>query len=259
MLRWHRDPTDYGPDDASDIDALVGAGVLARESDELHPLFLVVAGEAVSTVRHHAVDTGGQLAALMAERWREFEARFDELELQGSSFVDAAFWLVGDLVLDRGVLDQLGADGRLLPPPPERPLDPQAGARYYLWLVGGSADDLGHYGSRTAPLDADGWAVSTFGRYWRDGHELVARDDRVDEIVTASRQLSPRRLADEFGVPLFDARQASTWAGVAGDAAAIVADHLHSISVSLRDLASDVRVDTGDRFHEFVCWYDHLA
>lgn len=253
---------------AADLAALAAAGLIVAGPTGPAPSFVVADAGEVRRVALHARRVGERLAEGLWSRWNIIEAA-----LGGRAGL--AFFLVGDRILDVGLLDALAADGRLLPPAPPRPAPSDPDAHYYLWMVEGERSDLGRYGQRVTPLPWPGWELLTFGLYLHDGDAGGTRSTPASggspsraELEAAAFRLArerpepgPAALAAALDVPRVEWATTAAWERVAGQ----IADELVAVylkeEASLRRLWTTLRASSSlpESFPEFFCWYDHLA
>jgi len=190
---------------------------------------------------------------------------FEQLAIGKSrDFRSMAFLLVGDMILDIGLLNALACDGSLMPTAPARPDPDYANARYYFWMIEGDLDQLGRYGQRGTDLPWPEWQLITFGQYWIAGVYNQHRDDHDHEaleMATDGRAASPKELATQIDAPLITSRDARLWM----HETQTHSDHLvtcyreeeASIYALFQTLRASAYAPYG--FAEFFCWYDHVA
>ncbi len=251
----------------AELTALRQVSLLTDSSGALRPNVLVATAEETQRVDAHARVLGEELAWRLIEHQGEIESAYDNLTIsQTVPLAELAFVLIGDRILDVGLLDSLAREGTLMPAAPARPSVTQPDARYYFWLIEGDHDQLGRYGQRATSLPGgDGWELLTFGQYTFGDEPNVARERIEQEILAYSSTdqfQDPHHLASTFGLPLIDQADAARWWAfarqTADDLLAVYADvrePLHELYGSLR--ASAYLGDDG--FGEFFCWYDHVA
>lgn len=250
----------------ADVEALAAAGIVALEGDFARPLALIAGAAEVARVDAEARVAGGRLAAAVERAWPLVEAVWRSLGLAGRhGLAELGFLLVGDRLLDVGLLDALARDGRLMPPAPPRHDRDDPDARYYLCVVEGDATALGQYGQRATGLPWPGWVHLTFGRYGAPGAPNATRarlDAELREALAGEgRPRDPAALAGRLGLPLVDEADAVRWDGfaraLAGDLLGVYVEggrELVALYEGLRAARAGVTT-----FGELVCWFDHLA
>jgi hypothetical protein len=251
------------------LTALVAAGLVApgTSESEFVPRFVIVDAAEVRRVDRHARDSGHALAERLLERWPRIERVLADLALPATQNMAAlGFLLVGDRILDVGLLDVLAADGRLMPAAPPRPTPDDPQARYYLWMIEGERTDLGQYGQQATSLRWPGWEMLTFGRYAEPGTGSggPAREQLEAALVAcAAREhaAGPAALAAAFALPCFDQLATAAWDTFAAQIATDLLEVYLVEEPALRELWFSLRASRvrHDAFGEFFCWYDHLA
>lgn len=254
------------PEVRADLAALAAAGIVAREGERCRPLAMVADAAEVALVDASARRAGALLAQAVASVWPLVEAVWPRLDASRShTLAEMSFLLVGDRLLDVGLLDALAADGRLMPPAPPRQDRDDPAARYYLCVVAGEATALGQYGQRATALPWPGWAHLTFGRYGTPtapNRERGRHDARLRATLgDADPPDGPAALARQLGVPFVDAHDTRVWDGFARALASELVGGYYGLLPELTALFERLRVATlgATTFGEFFCWYDHLA
>lgn len=262
--RLHAGQIIAAPDD--DLAPLHAASLLAIGAGRYRPAFFIADRAETVRIDRHARALGAQLADALLTRWATLERHYATLALSRTqTLTKLAFLLVGDRILDVGLLDSLAADGGLMPAAPARPSPTDPAARYYFWLIAGEAAQLGRYGQRVTALPWPGWELATFGQYQLDGQPNTARETlemRVqDTMHVAAQDTTPATIAATFALPFFDRDDAARWATVERDTAAALVAVCKANESDLGALYTSLRASgtapTG--FGEFFCWYDHLA
>jgi hypothetical protein len=249
----------------SEIAPLVDFSLVVEDSDIFRANVLVATEEETRRVDAHASALGLQLAERLVGQREALQHDYEKLDVSGQwSFDDLAFLLVGDRILDVGLLDALARDGTLMPSAPARPSPTQPDARYYFWLIEGEHDLLGKYGQRVTSLPVDGWDLLTFGQYTIGDEVNTAREEverSAIEFLTASPNRTPQDLARVLQLPSFDRSDTARW----GEVAQRQSEDLLSVYLearpSLDDLFHSLTAASapGTSFGEFFCWYDHVA
>jgi hypothetical protein len=249
----------------AELDPLVDASLVRMEGGTYKPAFFIADARETQAISEDARKMGEALGGYLLERRQDLANLYDRLAIHNRYYYRVlAFLLVGDLVLDVGLLDALNRDGTLLPEPPPRPSPEDPEARYYFWMIEGDQDRLGRYGQRRTDLPWPGWTHISFGQYWIDGLRNVHRDEQDKEVLGLAvdgRATSPGQLAELAGIPLIDEADHRLWS----DGTRAIADGLAGVyraaERSLRVLYETLkaRSDTPWGFGEFFCWYDHVA
>lgn len=245
----------------ADLAALAEAGIVALVGDGARPLAMIASAAEVARVDESARRAGALLAEAVASAWPLVEAVWPRLDVsRRHTLAEMSFLLVGDRLLDVGLLDALAADGRLMPPAPPRQDRHDPAARYYLVVVEGDATALGQYGQRATPLPWPGWSHLTFGRY--GGEARAHYDKRLRAVLRGAHPpADPAALAWQTGRPFVDVHDARIWDGFARALASELVGGYYTMLGELGALFDGLRVARGGAttFGEFFCWYDHLA
>lgn len=257
---------DWSADEVrSDLATLAAAGIVALEGERARPLATIADASEVARVAESARRAGALLAEAIASVWPLVEAVWPRLDVSRShTLAEMSFLLVGDRLLDVGLLDALAVDGRLMPPAPPRQDRDDPTARYYLCVVEGEPTALGQYGQRATALPWPGWSHLTFGRYGTPAAPNATRaryDERLRAAFAADPPGDPAALAWQTGVPYVDAHDARVWDGFARALASELVGGYYGLLGELTALFESLRVATlgATTFGEFFCWYDHLA
>lgn len=261
LLRLHGGERIAAPRD--DLDRLVEASLLAVHEGAYRPAFFVADGAETARIDRHARRVGQALAARLLADWPMIAATYATLSVSRQwALADLAFLLVGDRILDVGLLDALAREGELMPPAPARPAPTTPEARYYFWLITGAVAQLGQYGQRVTPLPWPEWTFATFGQYAIGTAPNSARDD----LEAAARALAPtvsdaETLADRLTLPIIGADDARRWAAIERTCTAALLAVYQEYAADLRDLYADLRASAygPHGLGEFFCWYDHVA
>ena len=248
-----------------EIEPLIESSLAVDVDGVFRPNVLIATEAEACRVNAHAASIGNRLAERLEQRWDALERDFARLAVsERSNFGELAFLLVGDRILDVGLLDALARDGTLMPAAPARPSPTQPDARYYFWLIEGQHDLLGKYGQRTTSLTDDGWDLLTFGQYTFGDDVNAARDElegNVADLLQANGESTPVEAALTSGLPWLAVGDTARW----GAAARPVADDLLSVYLearpSLNELFASLTASDASHtsFGEFFCWYDHVA
>ncbi len=249
----------------AELEPLCEASLVVRIEAGFRPAFLIATREETDRVDNHAAEVGQRLAAHVSSHWAEIERAYQQLQVSRQfSLAELSFVLVGDRILDVGLLDALSSETRLMPPAPPRPSPSDPAARYYMWMIEGRHDQLGRYGQRVTGLGAEGWSLLTFGQYTIDDELNVARSDlehRVCDDLAERSDRTPQDAGSAFHLPVVDLDDATAWWSFVREFATDLTRVYTSAESSLRDLYASLAAsgDPSDRFGEFFCWYDHLA
>ena len=248
-----------------EVAALQAASLVSERHGRLRPNFVIADAVEAARVAAHAREAGDELAAQLALNWAAIDADYRRMAVSAEfALADIAFLLVGDRVLDVGLLDALALDRRLMRSAPLRPAPRTPDARYYFWMIEGDADYVGWYGQRTNKLAWTEWQLITFGRYQSDGMPNTARnafEAHARAVTDANRTLNPMRLARSLQIAAVTLEDARIWAEAAAHyARRLVEVYLRSVD-ALRQLYAGLGAHAyaPDGFGEFFCWYDHLA
>ena len=247
-----------------ELTPLLEANLLREEAGRYQPAFLVVTADEVRHVDRHARSVGHRLALRVVEHWAEISATFRQSDVSRQSSLDElAFLLVGDLVLDVGLLDALARESTLMPAAPLRPSPDLREARYYVWMIEGEHNHLGRYGQRLSPLPWDGWSLITFGEYMLGEAPNAARAEleAAAKATAAGPAQTPEELALSLRVPLVGQSDAEQWwrlaRTISRDLIAVYHEQRQSFHDLYMSLGASAYLDHG--FGEFFCWYDHVA
>ena len=170
--------------------------------------------------------------------------------------------MIGNILLDQGLLEALAREKQLMPPMPARPTAADPDAHYYLWLVEGTPDLLGRYGQRAQALPWETWYFITFGEYYSRGVKNTSRVQLEREILGAAVQLpAPERLAQQFSLPLMDKQTLEHWQHHIEPLTTGLVDLYKREKATLIKLFGSLRIaqHLPENFGEFMCWYDHLT
>jgi hypothetical protein len=254
------------PDDVrQELASVVVASLAVEEDGGYCSTFLIADAEETRRVEAHARGAGRALADALLTHWAEVEATYRELAIARTwGLREVGFVLVGDRILDVGLLRALAREGTLMPPAPARPGPGRPDARYYFWMIEGDPDHLGRYGQRRNTLPWEGWALLTFGQYQvgearneaRDALEAAAR-----AVLAAGQAPTPKALAGSLGLPAVAPRDASRWAELGRRLGAELLRVYRGREDEIRTLHAGLRASRylPNGFAEFFCWYDHLA
>jgi hypothetical protein len=261
LLRLHTGERIAAP--RADLDRLVEASLVTVHDGAYRPAFFVADGAETARIDRHARQVGQEFAARLLADWPAIAATYATLAVsQQWPLADLAFLLVGDRILDVGLLDALAREGALMPPAPARPAPTTPDARYYFWLITGEVAQLGQYGQRVTPLPWPEWTFVTFGQYARGTAPNSARDN----LEAAARALTAtvgdaETLAARLALPILGADDARRWAAIERACTDALLAVYQEHAADLRDLYAGLRASayTPHGFGEFFCWYDHVA
>ncbi len=250
---------------SAELAPLREAQLIAEVDGNPRPNFLIATSRETHMVDSHAAGVGQQLAKRLLELEPAITGAFEQLTVgRETTLRDLSFLLIGDRILDVGLLDALSRERTLMPSAPARPSPIDPDARYYCWMIEGDHDQLGRYGQRMTTLPWDDWHLITFGQYTvgdnpnsdRDRIESAARAYLLGDIAR-----TPADVARLLKIPVVGAADAGRWwtfaRGIADELLTIYWDAQQPI----RQLYASLRAShyLKDGFGEFFCWYDHLA
>lgn len=247
----------------AELAPLVAASLVSERGEGYRPGFCILDREEVMQTDRHAAVVGERLAGLLLERWDAPAAAYRELAVSKvGAFADLAFFLVGDRILDVGLLDALAEQGSLMPAAPARPSPTLPEARYYLWMIAGVPEQLGRYGQRTTGLPWPGWQLLTFGEYHAVGGPLAARRARsAGDVPRGGPRCRPGRTRCVVGRAVVGQRRYRAVVGGGAGALSRARRDYAAEEATLRRLYGDFATGRAapERFGEFFCWYDHVA
>ncbi len=244
---------------------LIASHLIDRQGDTCRPTFFIADAVETERVVAHASEMGRQLAAYLLQRWSELTNQAQKLKVsKDHAFSSLAFLLVGDRVLDTGLLDALARDAVLMPSAPYRPGPDTPDARYYFWMIEGSDEQTGRYGQNAISLPWEAWQLLTFGQYTLGGQRNDARqkfEQAACNLLDENPGLTPDALAQRLGIPAIDQADAWEWTqqtrSVTND---LVTQYWRNQS-TIRQIYSTLQASSYAPygFGEFFCWYDHIA
>lgn len=249
----------------AELAPLVAAHLLRKRQGTYQPAFFIADAAETERITAHALTVGRGLADCLMEHWDSLEAAFQQLTARPQrDFCDLAFLLVGDRILDVGLLDVLASNASLMPPAPARPAPDRPDARYYFWMVEGERDQVGRYGQRAMELPWQPWHLLTFGQYHLAGKPNVDREALEASARAAlieHRVSTPSELARHLNLLAFHRADTRLWAHVATRYAVRLESVYLDNERSLRDAYATLRASryAPYGFGEFFCWYHHLA
>jgi hypothetical protein len=246
----------------TELTPLLEASLLQKTNDVYTPCFFIADAEETSRTNAHAQMTGRHLAHQVIRDWVTLRAAIESLKLKPWTFDDLAFFLIGNRVLDNGLLNALARDGTLLGSAPARPSPDFPGAHYCFWMVEGEADALGAYGQRYTVLPWDHWMLLTYGRYRRSGvviSERVEMERRTKNL--ADTAASAKALGRTASLPVFNRRAVTAWETQIAPLTDDLVQIYRSSQSAIRDLFKSFRASeyAPESFTDFFCWYDHLS
>jgi hypothetical protein len=252
------------PQSETELKPLVEASLVKQRADKTYsPTFFIADAQEVKWVNHQARATGHQLAARVKKSWRTLQTAFAKMPIsQKFSFAEQAFFLVGDCILDVGLLNALARAGNLLTPAPARPSPNFPDAHYCFWMIEGDADSLGCYGQRYSPLPWNHWTLLTFGRYRTKGQPITSRSKLEQHI----QQLAPTvpnatALGRRAALATYNRQAVMLWEQITRPLCDDLVQVYNHEQTYLKTLFTSCRSSkyAPESFLDFFCWYDHLA
>jgi hypothetical protein len=168
------------------LDALKAAGLATADG---RPRFPVARAAQAKAVADAAGDLGRAVARLLAGEWSRLEVEYEPVHatVAGGGGGQAAFLVVGGLVLDLGVRRLLRRQGLAAPP----------FGSAFLWLAEGERA-AGTWFARASGLPGRGNLVR-FGRPDTPAWELAAVDPEAAPALPAAREPALRELTEGLG------------------------------------------------------------
>lgn len=246
-----------------DIQVLLDNSLLVREENYYRPNFFIATANEVQRVMAHGEQVGLVLADVLVSQWEALETLYGRLALSKDyPLYEQAMLLVGDHILDVGMLYNMMDDGDLMPSAPFRPAPDRPDAHYHYWMIEGQADHLGKYGQNQMNLLWTDWFLISFGQYWIKGQRNKHRDNLHERAVTLMQDVeSPEALATQLGVKLIDPNDSTLWSkGVQPQVRTLIRVYQEQQSAQ-RELYETLEASAylSNGFPEFFCWYFHVA
>ena len=166
------------------LDALKAAGLATTDG---RPRFPVARAAEAKAVADAAGDLGRAVARLLAGEWSRLEVEYEPVHATVAGGGQAAFLVVGGLVLDLGVRRLLRRQGLAAPP----------FGSAFLWLAEGERA-AGTWFARVAGLPGRGNLVR-FGRPDTPAWELAAVDPEAAPALPTAREPALRELSEGLG------------------------------------------------------------
>jgi hypothetical protein len=168
------------------LEALKAAGLATADG---RPRFPVARAAQAKAVADAAGDLGRAMARLLAGEWSRLEVEYEPVHatVAGGGGGQAAFLVVGGLVLDLGVRRLLRRQGLAAPP----------FGSAFLWLAEGDRA-AGTWFARVTGLPGRGNLVR-FGRPDTPAWELAAVDPEAEPALPAAREPALRELTEGLG------------------------------------------------------------
>jgi hypothetical protein len=249
----------------AELTPLTDAHLVREYQGTYEPTFFIADKAETAQVTDHAKQISRELAEYCVQQWQPMQQIFEELQLEPrQSFVDLAFFLVGDMILDVGVLDSLARDRSLMPAAPSRPSPDKPNARYYFWMISGVYEQLGHYGQRATSLPWDHWHLLTFGQYEINNQPNRHRthfEAHVLDRAHESDSSDALSLARALHLPAFPQQQAQHWTASTRSHADAITEIYKQHQPSIHALYQGLSASRGQAtsFGEFFCWYHHIT
>ncbi len=248
----------------TELKPLVEASLVKQCADGTYrPTFFIADAHEVERVNHQARETGLQLAARVKMSWSTLQSAFAKLHVSEKfSFAEQAFFLVGDCVLDVGLLNALARDGNLLTPAHARLSPNFPEARYCFWMIEGDADSLGCYGQRYTPLPWHHWTLLTFERYRTKSQPITSRSTLEQHL----QQLAPTvpnatALGRRAALATYNSQAVMLWEQTTRPLCNDLVQVYNREQTHLKTLFASCHssIYAPESFGDFFCWYDHLA
>lgn len=245
------------------LNCLLDYCLIESDGNSYRPTFFIANEDEVQRVVAHAQGIGYIFARQLLGDWHRLETLFNQLSLSKiGAFADYAFILVGDRLLDVGLLYTLMDNHDLMPPAPERPSPDAPDAHYYFWMIEGTEDQLGKYGQNQMTLKWSNWFLITFGQYHIQGepnHKRNLLHQRAKAILEQAD--SPESLSQQLGIQLIEPDDSVLWATGINPYINTIVQIYRQQETSIRDLYSGLHAShyAPYGFAEFFCWYDHLV
>ena len=250
----------------AELEQLETAGLVARQVESYVPTFLVVTQDEARNVDARAKRTAELQAEYLTGQWAELKQGLQTLGSEIGYTHDLTFMMIGNALLDQGLLGALAREAQLMPPMRARPTAADPDAHYYLWLIEGTPDLLGRYGQRVQALPWENWYLVTFGEYYlkstEKGVENVSRTKLEHEVrEVAAPLVTPESLARQFSLPLIDEQALGWWQRYLEPLTTELVTLYKQEQDTLIKLFESLKVarHLPANLGEFICWYDHLT
>jgi len=247
------------------LDKLEEVSLIEKRGDTVALRFFVASETEVASCLKLAHDVGRLLADHLLGQWSELRKLYDRMAISRDAPLESrSFLLVGDFILDVGLLEALARDANLMPAAPHRPSLDSPDARYYFWMIEGAHDQLGRYGQRSIDLP---WPASqhvSFGEYWIDGEPNTSRNQlyrTIKRMLDEKQVSSPEELSQSVGSLFIGEADSQLWWDNTREAADGLVSVYRSQESRLREfyLQTVASSSPGTSFAEFFCWFDHVA
>jgi hypothetical protein len=249
----------------AELGPLVDASLAREEDGRYSPAFFIADNEETHRVAEHAAETGTMLAHSLQEQWADIEKVYRELSIsRQQDLFQTAFFLIGGLMLDMGLLDALARDGTLMPRAPARPAPDNPNAHYYLYMIEGTSEETGRYSTQAIPLPQQGWNLIMFGCYYAGETLNPTWQDWMANargLLQKMPGIVPEILAERLNILLLNEADARCWAAHVQAQTQRVVQFWHGQRQALNQLYGTLKAVRYAPYGsaEFFCWYDRLA
>lgn len=247
----------------SELQPLVDYNLLEVTDHGVFPAFFMATKEEVEYVLQESQALATRIATYLEEQWGTFSAQASRLLAQNQVFQERAFFLIGDRLLDIGLLDALTLTP-LMPPAPRRPSVLSPDDRYYLWMIEGMAEQRGKYGQRATQLSMQNWYLFTFGEYSIQGKlntERLDVEQNAQQYIANNPNSSVVQISSALRVDFYTREFCVSWDKAMFEYSVQVVTILMNYERQIRSVyantASSRYYKTG--FSEFICWYIHVV
>ena len=273
------------------IKIMEAAGYVSSSRGTYSPGFFVALADEVEVMKGFAEPWGERISTLIQkqENWRVIEDVYKKLSVfPRFSFKRIGLPLVGDFLLDIGMLKVFYKDSTIMPQPSDK-----FGGNFYVWGVEGGYDSLGRYGSHSESFND--MSVFSFGggkerkratlpdAYWgmtaeigKDGASKIAKaviaeyvryyDDATVTISNDSLKYLVkwkyiRKIPEGFRclAPVYKGKDFPLVRSLAQRMGKIILEQFKDEKRGLDEQFRKLRGSKHSSFAEFFCWFWHLV